>query len=179
MNLKPILGGLFCVMLLVSMGLLMPAMAGDHDLHEIQERRKEFLYILGEGDVGILEIEMMQDAGFNYIMNSGQRPIAFHMYSEDDVGDITHHIGPRNTTQRMSGIFVAPEDGVYVFFTERREPREATVRLTINGEFGIVNMTGMEPATEVPGPALVPMVVVGLALMGVHRHRRARIGDGC
>lgn len=172
MNGKRIAGGLFCIAILVTMGLLMPVVADEHDLDEVRDRKKEFVYILGEGETGILEVEIRQGEGVNYVMRSGDRPIAFNLHSESEDGEGERFFG-RNSTTRQSGTFVAPADGIYVFFTERREPLEATVRLSLDGEFGIVNMTGMEPATEVPGPALVPIVVTLLAFIGILRPRRS------
>lgn len=173
-----ILTGVLCVLLLASVGLLMPVAADEHDLDEVRDRRDEFVYILGEGEAGILEIQVPQDGGFNYVVNSGQRPITFNLHSEDEQGRVDYLIGPRNSTTRESGSWTAPADGVYTIVTERREPLEATVRLNLDGTFGIVNMTGMEPATEVPGPAVLPIVGSVLGVVAIHRRRgQSRAGE--
>lgn len=164
---------LLFVVALVGVTLSTAVAQVDEDDMEVRQRSEEFLFILGQDDLSRLEIEMHAGSGMNWLLSSGDRRIDFHMFSEED-GETTDHIGPINRTKGRSGTFTAPADDIYIITTQRDQEREARVRLTLEGEFGIQAMQGMEAATEVPGPTPVLILMGALAaLAGARRlHRR-------
>jgi hypothetical protein len=136
----------------------------EEDDREVRQRSKTFEFILGQGEDATLEIEVREGGSFNWVVTSGGRAVEFHMFSKEQG---TSHLGPKRTTSD-SGTFIAPADDEYVFTIEREERLEAVVRLTLNGEFGIVAVENMELARDGPGPAVVLLLgalVAGAAFL--------------
>lgn len=163
---------LFSVALL-AMSVASVAAVDEADM-EVRDRNKEFLFILDQGETSRLEIEMNEGGGLNWLLTSGERAIDLHMYSEDESGETIDHIGPFSRIKERSGTFVAPANDTYIITTHREQKLEARVRLTLDGEYGIQVMEGMEQATEVPAPAIAAVLGGTLLALGVVRriHRQ-------
>lgn len=161
---------LVCVVLLAVTGP-MGVVAQDEDDREVRQRSERYVFLLDEGETARLEVEVREGQGLQFVLRAGQRPIEFHLQGTDPDGEPVDHIGPKRTN-RETGTFTAAWDGAFVFSFERQLERQAKVEFELVGEFGILAMHGMDPATEVPAPAAVlVLAVTGFVLWAVRSRR--------